>query len=163
LDVKARAGTPQDSDADAILFGITEGAELTGAAKALDDAAGGLISSIKTMENFSGKNGEILTIYPMGKIKAARLLLVGLGKAESLTTEMLRRAAAKAMQRAKQIKINRVASVLFGLGENNLTAEAVAQAITEGAVLGLYSYHGQKSGEQPANDHPTQLELLADD
>jgi leucyl aminopeptidase len=53
--------------------------KLAGVAKRLDDAAGGAISSIIELGDFTGKPGETVTLAGAGKIK--RLVLVGTGDA----------------------------------------------------------------------------------
>ena len=55
-----------------------------GILKQLDDASGGIISSIIKSEEFKGESGETALVYvqPNGNIKASRILLVGAGKKE---------------------------------------------------------------------------------
>jgi leucyl aminopeptidase len=87
-------------------------------------------------------------LYPRGALPAKRVILVGLGKKDSFTADTLRRAAASAAQKARDVKAKTAAVESFGAAE--LGAGVAAASLAEGAVLGLYSYHGQKSSEPPS-------------
>jgi leucyl aminopeptidase len=78
------------------------------------------------------------------------------------------------MKKASELKTRRVASVLHGLenqhppngaetasGRSQKAAEATAQAVTEGSLLALYRYRGQKT-EDLSEIFPQTLELMVD-
>ncbi|MGI8468099.1 MAG: leucyl aminopeptidase [Pyrinomonadaceae bacterium] len=54
----------------------------SGFLKELDDLTGGLVASVIKTEEFKGETGsvELLRIAPKGKVKASRILLVGVGE-----------------------------------------------------------------------------------
>src|SRR5215207_224787 len=70
------------------------------ALSALDQALGGLLASLRRRGDLRGKDGESILLFPEGRIAAERLLLVGQGKAEKLTTERLRRVGGTAAKQA---------------------------------------------------------------
>ncbi len=168
LNVSAVKGAIQDSDADAIIISQFERSDAdtppNAILTALDEASGGAVSKTLELDGFSGKAGEVATVYPRSdSLKTQRVIVVGLGSESSFNAEGARRAAARAVQRAKALKLKRVASVIYGAGVGALSLEAAAQAVTEGSVLGLYDYRGQKSGEAPALQPETLDLLIADD
>jgi leucyl aminopeptidase len=76
---------------------------------------------------------------------AQRLILVGLGKRSDLTVDRLRLAAAKA---ASQARTSGAESILFAAEGLGLDAEATAQALTEGSMLGLYRFLKYKTNDE---------------
>ena len=152
MDVQAIHGAIQKSDADAIVVNLFEDAQPGGATKAVDDALGGAIRDLIEGGDFSGQAGQVAVLYPRGAIPARRVLVVGLGPREGFDADpanAVRRAAARAIQRARDLKAVRVASILHGAGTGGLPVEAAAQATAEGSLLGLYKYRGQKTDEAP--------------
>jgi leucyl aminopeptidase len=94
--------------------------------------------------DFRGRSGQTLLLYPRGAVAPTRLLLVGLGKAEKLNAEALRRAAATAIQRARELQ---VADFTVGsLGSMPGDETQAAQALAEGLVLGAYRFWHYRTG-----------------
>ncbi|MCS6765766.1 MAG: leucyl aminopeptidase [Candidatus Protistobacter heckmanni] len=67
---------------DALVLGLFEGVSPSGAAKAADQASGGLIGRLIKAGDFTGKRGSQLLLSEPPGMGAARLMLVGLGKEE---------------------------------------------------------------------------------
>jgi len=165
MDVKAIPGAIQESDADAIIVNLFEGVQPGGATKAVDGSLGGAIRDLVDGGDFSGKAGQAAVLYPRGAIPARRVIVVGLGPRDDFdadAADMVCRAAARAIQRARELKANRVASILHGAGAGGLSVEPAAQAATEGSLLGLYDYRGQKT-DDPPESLPQSLELMVFD
>jgi len=161
MDVKAVPGAIQESDADAIVVNLFEDAQPGGATRAVDDALGGAIRDLIEGGDFSGKAGQVAVLYPRGAIPARRVLVVGLGPRQDFDADPadgVRRAAAHAVQRARDLRTVRVASILHGAGAGGLPVGEAAQAVTEGSLLGLYQYRGQKT-EETDELLPQSLEL----
>ncbi|MCQ3929763.1 MAG: leucyl aminopeptidase [Chloroflexi bacterium] len=149
MEVKAVVGQLQSIEADAIIVNLFENSELSGATRAVDEAIGGVIQDLVSAGDFSGKAGQITVLYPRGVIPARRVIVVGLGDREKFKVETVRRAAASAIQKVRDLKVNHVASVIHGTGAGGLTIETAAEAITEASFMALYGYYEQKSKEAP--------------
>ncbi|MEZ4668150.1 MAG: leucyl aminopeptidase [Anaerolineae bacterium] len=163
MDIKAVSGRIEMVEADAIILSFIEGTELSEAATAVDAALNGVIKELLEGGDFAGKAEQMTVLYPHGVMPARRVILVGLGKLDTLTADGVRRAAAAAILKARELKANKVASQIHGAVAGGLPVEAAAQAVTEGSLLALYSFRGQKTtGEAPPN-LPTTLELLTGD
>ncbi|MBO0782161.1 MAG: leucyl aminopeptidase, partial [Ktedonobacteraceae bacterium] len=68
--------------------------------------------------------------------------VVGLGKDENVTTQSLRRASAVA---ARHLQNSAAQQITLALQANTIDAAQAAQAQTEGALLGLYSFRSYQS------------------
>jgi len=159
MDVRAIPGAIQESDADAIVVNLFEETQPGGATKAVDDRLGGAIRDLIDGGDFSGEAGQVAVLYPRGAIPARRVILAGLGPRDDFGADTVRRAAARAVQKARELKAGRVASILHGAGAGGLSVEAAAQATVVGSLLGLYEYHGQKT-EASSEPLPQSLELM---
>lgn len=158
MDIKPTPGAIQASDADAIIVNLFEGAQPGGATKAVDQSLTGAISDLIEGGDFGGKADQVAVLYPRGAIPARRVILVGLGPREEFNVDVVRRAAARAIQKARDLKAGRTATILHGAGAGGLSIEEAAQAVAEGSLLGLYDYRGQKTGDRP-EPFPKSLEL----
>jgi leucyl aminopeptidase len=127
--------------AGAIVLGILEGTKRpSGAARAVDRAAGGVISACLSNGDFSGKREQAIVLYPKGRARAKRIVLVGLGSEKDLTVERVRQAAGRAMMKARELGVGDVATVVHGGGAGGIDVAACAQAVVEGSMLANYSY-----------------------
>lgn len=163
MDIKAVVKTVMEADADTLLVYLPQdNDEFDAATQSIDEALNGHLRELVESGEFTGKPGGTVVLYPRGAMPAKRVIVTGLGKVDDPGVESVRRAAAVGVKKARELKAVRVATVTVDTGEGILSAAEVAQAIVEGALLGLYRYHGQKSSEQPA-DTLESLEILTDD
>jgi len=98
MDIKFSNLTIQNVDSDALVVGVAyqQTGErfpvLTKAARAVDDALGGLLQELFSSGEFKGDVAELTTVHTMGKLKTRRVVLVGLGKQEKLQPLAIQRA-----------------------------------------------------------------------
>lgn len=151
MDIQAISGNLSEIEADVLLVYLVEGAQLINNGKAVDDALNGAISEIVEAGDFTGKAGEILVFYTQGAIPAKRVIVVGLGEEDEITLETVRRTAASGLQKARDLKVKHVVGGVIGVNSGRFETAESARAMTEGALLGLYQYHGQKSSDAPEN------------
>lgn len=101
--------------------------------KKIAEAASPVLSS----GDFTGARDTSAVAYTSWK-KLPRIILVGYGETGQVSLEKLRRAGALAIQRATGLKCKTLAVVQPAIG--SFTPADVAQAISEGLALGVYSY-----------------------
>src|SRR3954470_4610049 len=77
-DIRPNAGE------GAWVVGATEGGTLLPAAARADKASGGALTRALKFSRFTGKAGQMLEVLAPAGVPASRLLLAGLGKAETL-------------------------------------------------------------------------------
>ncbi len=118
---------------------------LTPDAFRMNRALGGLLAQALEEERFEGRLGETTYVHAGGRIAAKRVLVVGMGPRAESSAETVRRAAGAAAKRARDLGARSVAMSLLGRG---LTTRLRAQAIGEGALLGLYAFDRYKSGKE---------------
>ncbi len=141
MEIKVATGDVGRIQTDAIIINFFEGMKrLNGDGAAIDKALDGVISQLITQGEIKGKLNQITVIYSLGKLPARRVVVVGLGKKPELTLDRVRGAAAETCRLLRQIGVATVATVAQGAGIAGITVEGSAQAITEGALLGLYSF-----------------------
>jgi len=117
-------------------------------AQRLDRALDGLLGRALGEERFEGRLGETTYLHAGGRLRAARVLVVGLGPRAECRAETVRRAASAALRRARDLGARTVVMPLLG---TRLDARSRAQAIGEGALLGLYAfdrYKAKKNGDR---------------
>jgi len=145
--------------ADAVVVSVLEGVmALDGAAEAIDRASNGLISSVMASGEFKAKLNEAIVLYPMG-LHLRKIVVVGLGSAEKLDVEGLRQAGASGVKAAVRGKVSTVAIGVPGASVKGISVEDAVAAITEGALLGTYTYEAMKSKRE--DKEPVEL-VVAD-
>jgi len=151
MEVKVVSGDIAKLKLDAIIVNLFEGVETpAGATGAVDQALGGLIAQLIAEGEIKGKLNEVTLIHSMGKVAATRVVVAGLGKEKELTLSKVRGVIAEACRSLRKVGAKRVGTIAHGAGLGGIDAEKSAQAVTEGAILGLYTFrrHQTKEPEQ---------------
>jgi leucyl aminopeptidase len=124
----------------------------------IDQALGGRVSAALATGDFQGKRGESLLLYPEAGAAPKRVLLVGLGPEAHANAETLRRAAGAAVGAASA---RRGASLaLVAPSVRRLRPPALAQALSEGAILAGYRYDTYHTGNEEARGSVSSVALV---
>lgn len=92
------------------------------------------------------------------RIKADRIMLVGLGESEKLTAEKIRKTGGNIASALKGKEIESIALISFGFGLKKVSIEKATKAITEGVILGAYDFDEYKTDKK--EKAKKKLELL---
>jgi leucyl aminopeptidase len=138
IDVRARRGSPEETDADTRVVPLFEGESPP------DPALQALVESGEAKPG----SGKVAVAHEDGK----RVLVVGLGKREELDAEAARVAAAAAAGRAREIGSKSISWA---------APDAVAGAVVEGTLLRLYRFERFKS-ESEDGDGVQSLEVAGE-
>ena len=103
---------PADVDADAVIVAVSDDAGLLGAARALDERSGGRLAALLASGDASGKPGRTLLAHGLPGIKAARVLLVGVGESTRLDTARYSKLSLDALRALKGTPVKRAMSFL---------------------------------------------------
>jgi len=153
VDIKVTAGDIARIEAGAILVNFFEGMEyLDGEAASLDKALDGTISQLISQGEIKGKLNEITLIHSLGKIPAARVVVVGLGKQQDLSQDEVRGAVGETCRFLRKKGVGSVATIAHGVGTGGITPGVAAQVIAEGALLGLYQFRKHITKEAERGD-----------
>ena len=164
MKIETIAGDITEVKADAIIINSFEGMKkLEDDTEAVDKALGGAISQLISQGEIKGKVNEVTLVHSLGRLPAARVVVVGLGKKAELTTNKVRGAVAETCRWLRQKGVASIATVAQGAGINGLNFEAAAQAITEGALLGLYTFRKHITKEEDKLGEVKQLSIVSGD
>jgi len=148
LEIKVIAGDIAQIEADAIVINLFEGLEQPGGATAaVDKALDGAISSLISRGEIKGKFGEVNIVHTLGKLPAGIVAIAGLGKHQDFNVDKIRGLAGEFCRALRKLNCHKIATILHGAGIGNIELEASAEAIAEGALLGLYSFIKYKKPE----------------
>jgi leucyl aminopeptidase len=127
-----------------------------------------LVSAIE-LGDFSGKSNEVLVLYPgtgTGLFAARRIMIVGMGKNENPADsdnlrENLRGIGGTIARQCEKLKAATVAVSLPAV--NGLNPGEVAEALSEGLLLGDYRFRRYKTEEKNEKPYPglKKIALLA--
>ncbi|MFP3975462.1 MAG: leucyl aminopeptidase [Dehalococcoidia bacterium] len=141
MEIKVVAGDITELAVDAIIVNLFEGVKSPGGATgAVDKALDGAISRLISRGEIKGKLNEVTQIHTLGKIKPETVVVVGLGKQEDFNLDKVRSVTSTVCRMLRKAEARRVATILHGAGAGGIGPEKSAQAITEGALLGLYTF-----------------------
>jgi len=141
MEIEVIAGDVTGIETGAIIMNFFEGMERPdGNLAVIDKALDGAISQLIGQGEIKGKLNEITIIHSLGKLPAARVVVVGLGKKEELSQDRVRMAVGGTCRLLQQKGIDNVAAVALGVAVAGISLEGAAQAVTEGALLGIYSF-----------------------
>jgi leucyl aminopeptidase len=148
LNIKATVGDIARIKADAIVVNLFEGIKQPGGATAaVDKALDGAISSLISRGGINGKFGEVNIVHTFGRLPAGIVAIVGLGKQEEFNVDSIRGVTGEFCRILRKVNCHKIATILHGTGIDVIEPEDSAQAITEGALLGLYSFTKYKKSE----------------
>ncbi|MFL5629121.1 MAG: leucyl aminopeptidase [Ktedonobacteraceae bacterium] len=171
MDIEVTSSAVKNVVCDVLVVGAarTKTAEgkskvvLAKSAQRVDGLLNDLLTQICTDGEFKGNLGELTTVYTMGKLSVRRLIMIGLGKQETLNAQSVRRASAIAARHAQKTGARSIALALDGdtLG---IDKAASAQAMAEGTLLGLYTFRKYQQAGNNANGHDvTKISFIVDE
>ena len=146
MNISVRRATAAGQRAALLVVPVFEGA-------APDDSLGAEATAAHARGAITGKEGESVLLFP-GE-GAERLLLLGMGTAEGVTAEKLRRLGGTVAKQAARV---RAAEATLVFPATAVAARDAARAVAEGATLGAYTFTELKSR---ADDQPAPVELGA--
>jgi leucyl aminopeptidase len=122
------------------------------------------LTKLISQGEIKGKLNQVTVIYTLGKIPAARVAVVGLGKKADLTVNKLRGAVAETCRLLQKRGVTTAATVAAGVGIAGIDMSTSAQTTTEGALLGLYAFrkHITKTPEDSELNRLTLVDSDAD-
>lgn len=101
------------------------------------------IEHAKKIDAFSGKNGQIYTFTREVEDRIQNVVLVGLGKEETLTLDIVRKATSKAIRKAKEFKATTVFLKLPKV--DTLLVEDMVKTTAIAARIGAYTFNKYKT------------------
>jgi leucyl aminopeptidase len=150
-----RKGAAEKTKTDVVVAGVVKtkkGLAMAPGGEGVGAAYGRKLQPLLSKLGFEGKPGEVVKIPTGGTLKSPLLILVGLGEAEKVTPEAVRRAAGVAAR-----AVSNAATVALALPASD--ADHV-RAAADGYQLGTYSFTAFKT--TPAPDVAGEVVILSD-
>ena len=153
MKVSTIQGDITNIPADAAIVNLFEGVTSPGGATgAVDREMGHSLSQLIADGEIKGKRGELTLVHTFGKIAPSRVLVLGLGKQEDFSLETIRNGMAEACRYLRRIGVKKVSTIIHGAGIGGMDPQEAAQAMVEGALLGLYTFNRHKSANNEDSD-----------
>ncbi len=141
MEIKVIIGDITKIKAGAIIVNLFEGMECLDDDMAnIDKALDGTISQLISQGEIKGKLNEITIIHSLGKLPTNRVMIAGLGKQQELSQDKVRGVVAETCRLLRQKGVDNIATIPQGAGIASISMESAAQTVTEGALLGVYSF-----------------------
>ena len=153
MEVTVTTGDIAKLPLDAIVVNLFEDVKTSGGATgAVDKALGGAITKLIQDGEIKGKRHEMTLIHSLEKIKPERVLIAGLGKQQEMGLSRIREVSAESCRYLRKLGARKVGTIAHGTGAGGLDAEGAARAITEGAMLGTYTFRRHLTQESEERD-----------
>jgi leucyl aminopeptidase len=147
-----------EANTDLLVFGFFKEQEFSGGCfKKVDEAFNGGLSLLVREEQIVGKYKEIQVVHTFGKVKAKKLLFVGLGEEKEFTPDKAREIAGRVTRDALKIKATSVSYCLESFVGEAVALDELAHVISEASVLSAYSFDNYKTNKK----EETKLEMVA--
>ncbi len=162
MEISTVTGALGERKTEAIAIGLFEDetaarpAEVPGLDATLDER----VRTILADGDFRGKRNETLVLYTYETLPAKRLILVGLGKRDAFKVDVVRQAAATIAKKARDLGLTEIHTPLLGAGVGDISSQACATAIAEGALLGLYRFTELKTQQEDERPDPERLVIV---
>jgi leucyl aminopeptidase len=148
MNIRLVKGTWDSIECDALMIPLFEDEndqeELT---STLDQKLDGLLSELKSTEEWKAKTGQISVIHRPDQLGAGRLVLLGAGKREDYDAQSVRSLMIRAVGQVKGYNLKRLAVYLRRPADTALSFQAAA----EGAVIATYEGDDYKTSERAPN------------
>lgn len=146
--------------ADAVVLFGAQGDSLAKRAGSCGRAFRDAYKTLESAKGFTGEAGQVRTLTMGSDERVGSVVLVGLGQDKGITHESIRHAASTGVRAARELGARDVTLVPPTGSGPRFRAEALAEALVEGAVIGLYRFETYK--KSPAEDGIDQLSVLVD-
>jgi leucyl aminopeptidase len=134
-----------DTEADVLAFAVSGEPSKDALFRATDQALGGALSAAAKDESFEGKPQQVLMFHTGARLKAKRVLVIGLTPKSDLKLPALRDLSALACTQAGRVGARSVVLVVPAVGAAR--EKAATQLLVEGALQGAYRFDRYLTGE----------------
>ncbi len=153
-----RAPLGRLGDQALVLFAAKDAPPLAEAAQA-GAGHGRALKALVERKAFQGGAGQVQVLPGGARERVGTLVVVGLGDVRTLDGEGLRQAAGAGARAARQAGARSVSLLLPRARGLRMRPEALAEALVDGAVCGLYRFEAHKS--KPSEDAVERLTVVS--
>jgi len=117
----------------------------------LDKVVNGQLNKIAKNEKFTGKRGEMLSLYPKKDILPTKIIVIGLGKPSEFIADDLRRVMGSLSSKLHK-QIDSLSVVLPTDKTLGMDQDLAMKVIAEGLLLGSYEFGKYKKEDKDARE-----------
>ncbi len=140
-------------ETDLLVVFLPMGKSLSEDVKKVDNILKGEIAEAVEIEKFEATAGNTLFLSTHGAIPARRVLVVGVGKIAELSMRDWQTVGASIARKAKSVRAKSIAVALSNEMLDIFGTKESAQGLTEGMVLGAYTFLKHKNRDTQDKDH----------
>jgi leucyl aminopeptidase len=140
-----------------LILGVFSDRQLSAAAKTVDSAANGALTSVLEQGDLDGKVGAAVMLYGVSGVAARRVLLVNCGKAHELDRSNYEKAVKAALARVDAARLDRALCALTAMAPKGMDAD---QIVRHTVILAAQSAYRYLETKKPAEDAPPPLAAL---
>ena len=158
MEYTVKNGAPEKQKTQCLVAGLSSG-KLTGTAAQLNDAANGLLATLKKKKDISGKSGELLLLSYVPELTAERLILVGTGESDKkpMSPKAFKKAMSSVAGKLKGASIKDALICLDDFNVEGVDAAWKAKQVAEAVEHAFYTFDQFKSGEK--KDQPVLVKV----
>jgi leucyl aminopeptidase len=150
LEITVVQGDVTEIETDVLVVNLFDGVTTPGGSTgAVDAAIGGLITQLIADGEITGSESESVLIHTPNAVypefKPTRVLIVGLGSADSFDLDGVRRVSSAVVRKLRHSGAKQAATIVHGAGIGGIDPGAGAQAVAEGSLLGSYRFDKYKT------------------
>lgn len=157
MDFEIVNGPVETLETDCIVVGVEAEGKLSPSAAALDKASSGYISELVENGDITGKAGELVTLFKLPGLKARRVMVLGLGKADERKDRHYRKLATALTGGLKKAGVASAVISLDGRASDQDDTYRQTRQLVEWITAELYQYDATKSKKAD----PIKLEKVA--
>jgi leucyl aminopeptidase len=150
MEFRVTEGAAASFATEVLVVPVVQGDAPSGVAAEVDGAAGGHLAEAMGRKEFRGKKGDLLYVSGPAGVSARRVLYAGVGDADKLTPEALKRAAGgvgRALTRSRYREAA-IAPLRLDAAFGPVAEGLGAGAWVEGIALGTYRFDAYKTQEE---------------
>jgi len=141
----ARLGGIRNQSTECLVIGIYQGGKLTNMAREVDSLTGGMITSLISKGDITGKESQIVMLRNIPAMACTRLLVVGLGKWEEMKLATYRKVNRAAAAYIKQVACQDALFCLHDIDVPNADLTLKVRHAVEAVGDALYQFGELKS------------------
>jgi len=163
MEIKVVAEDILSTQNDAIVVGLFEDGQ-SDLEQKTDKALDNVISELVRRGEIKKKFREMTLIHTLGKLPSSRLLVAGLGKESEFNLDRVRNVSADICKTLRQKGSKSISMALPSINNSGarVSPPALVQAITEGVLLGSYTFRKYITSTPDYSD-PESFSIVTDD
>lgn len=163
MNFKIEKSNILETNTDLLVFGFFKERDLPGGCfKKADAAFDDGLSLLVREEQVVGNYKETQLVHTFGKIKAKKLLFIGLGEEKKFTIDKAREIVGRVTRNALKLKVTSVSYCLESFVGEIVTSDELAHVISETSLLSAYTFENYKTNKKDETKIETVTLVVAD-